>query len=186
MLYAFVRGQLDRFARTWDYDVTYMREILDEAGIGAILPMQGLSKLSFYRKDVPLDVYYGAKLTAAVAGDCGPCAQLAVRMAERDGVAPALIAAIVEGDRDAATPAARLGIDIAHGTLARDGSGDAAREEILRRYGRRALASVAYGITAALAFPNFKYAIGHGHACGRLDVGGETLVPGSRSTPQHA
>ena len=39
MLYAFVRGQLDRFARTWDYDVTYMREILDEAGIGAILPM---------------------------------------------------------------------------------------------------------------------------------------------------
>jgi len=177
MLYSFVRGQLERFGRTWDYDVTYMREILDQAGIGAVMPMQGLSKLSSYRKDVPLDVYYGAKLTAAVAGDCGPCAQLGVRMAERDGVDPALIAAIVRGDRDAATPDARLGIDLARGTLARDTSGDAAREEIVRRWGRRALVSVAYGITAALAFPNFKYAIGHGHACRRLEVGGETLAP---------
>ena len=65
----------------------------------------------------------------------------------------------------------------------RDGSGDEARAEILRRWGRVGLVSLAYGIVAAQSYPTFKYAIGHGHACVRLRVGGETIA---MQHPQYA
>jgi hypothetical protein len=40
-----------------------MAEIVDEAGVSAAMPMQGLQKLGGYRK-VPADAWYGAALTA--------------------------------------------------------------------------------------------------------------------------
>ena len=37
-----VKKQLESFGRKWGYDTAYMAEIVDEAGVGAVLPMQGL------------------------------------------------------------------------------------------------------------------------------------------------
>jgi hypothetical protein len=66
-------------------------------------------------------------------------------------------------------------VELAKSTVARDLSGEAARAEILRRWGRRALVSLAYGIITAQAYPASKYAIGYSHACARARVGGEQL-----------
>ena len=57
------------------------------------------------------------------------------------------------------------------------------RGEILKRWGRAGLVSLAYAIVGAQAYPTLKYAIGHGHACVRLRVGGETLA---MARPQYA
>ena len=178
MLKWFVKKQLSEFERRWNYDTSYVREIVDEAGVGAIMPLQALQKLGGMRNAVPPAVYYGATLTAARHADCGPCLQLGVSMAEAAGVAPDLIRAILRRDLGAITPEALLGIEIAQATIHRDGSGDDARAEILRRWGRRGLAAIAYGIIAAQAYPAFKYAIGHGHACLRVRVGKETVAMG--------
>lgn len=86
MFTRFVRRQLERFERRWQYDASYMREVLDEGGIGALLPMQTLQKLGAYRKDVSPEVHYAAGLAATRAADCGPCMQLGVRMAEAQSV----------------------------------------------------------------------------------------------------
>jgi hypothetical protein len=169
-----VKKQLEKFGRQWGYDTGYMREIVDDAGVAAVMPMQGLQKLGSFRK-VPLDAYYGAALTAGKAADCGPCLQLGVTMAERAGVKPQAIRAILERDYVNCSKEALLGVELALATVARDGSGDEARAEILRRWGRAGLVSLAYAIVAAGAYPTFKYAIGHGHACVRLRVGGETV-----------
>ncbi len=170
-----VKKQLEKFARRWNYDTGYVREIVDEAGVSAVMPLQGLGKLGSYRK-VPMDAYYGAGLTAGKAADCGPCLQLGVSMAEDDGVAPATIRAILERDYAKCSKEAQLGAELALATIARDGSGDEARAEILKRWGRAGLVSLAYAIVGAQAYPTFKYAIGHGHACVRLRVGGETVA----------
>jgi predicted RNase H-like nuclease (RuvC/YqgF family) len=37
-----VKKQLEKFARRWNYDTGYVREIIDEAGVGAVMPLQGL------------------------------------------------------------------------------------------------------------------------------------------------
>ena len=74
-----------------------MREIVDDAGVAAVMPLQALQKLGSFRK-VPLDAYYGAALTAGKDADCGPCLQLGVKMAEAEGVKPQTIRAILERD----------------------------------------------------------------------------------------
>ena len=61
------------------------------------------------------------------------------------------------------------------GTFVCDGTGEEARAEILKRWGRAGLVSLAYAIVGARSYPAFKYAIGHGHACQRLRVAGETI-----------
>lgn len=177
MLRWLVRRQIDGFARRWNYDMTYGREILEEAGLGALLPVNGLAKLSAYRRNVPVETYYGAKITTAIAADCGPCAQLVVDEALHDGLDPGVVRALVEGRRELLPEPARLGRDLARAVLDRDGSGDEARAEILRRWGRAGLTSVAYGMVAAQAFPTLKYALGHGHACVRVRIGDADAAP---------
>jgi hypothetical protein len=169
-----VKKQLEKFGKKWNYDVGYMTEIVDEAGVGAVMPMNALQKLGSYRK-VPPDAYYGAALTAGKEADCGPCLQLGVSMAESEGVKPATIRAILERDYGKCSKEALLGAELALATMARDGTGEEARAEIIKRWGRAGLVSLAYAIVAAQSYPAFKYAIGHGHACVRVRVGGETV-----------
>ncbi len=170
----FARKQLDGFQRKWNYDTSYVREIVDEAGFGAVMPLQALQKLK-YRGGVPLVPYYAAALTAGKHADCGPCLQLGVSMAEAEGVPADVIRAILRRDLEALPQEALLGVELAESTIARDGSGEDARGEILRRWGRRGLVAMAYAIVGAQAYPTFKYAIGHGHACVRVHVGSETV-----------
>ncbi len=179
----FVKKQLETFGRRWGYDTGYVREIVDDAGVSAVMPLQALGKLGSYRKNVPPDVYAGATLTAGKAADCGPCLQLGVSMIAASGVKPQTIRAILERDYARLSKEALLGVELALGTIERDGSGEEARAEILRRWGRAGLVSLAYGIVAAQAYPAFKYAIGHGHACQRVSVGGESIAV---AHPQYA
>lgn len=176
MLKWFVKKRLEAFGRRWDYDTSYVREIVDGAGVSAVMPLQALGKLGSYRKNVPPDAYAGATLTAAKAADCGPCLQLGVSMAEASGVKPQTIRAILERDCARLSKEVLLGVELALGTIARDGSGEDARAEILRRWGRAGLVSLAYGVVTAQAYPTFKYAIGHGHACRGVRVDGEAIA----------
>lgn len=182
MLKWLIKRQLEAFGRRWGYDTGFMREIVDDAGVSAVMPMQALGKLSSYRK-VPRDAYAGATLTASKAADCGPCLQLGVKMAEAEGVKAQTIRAILERDYKNCSKETLLGIELAMGTIARDGSGEEARAEIVRRWGRAGLVSLAYGIVAAQSYPTFKYAIGHGHACVRVRVGNDTIA---MQSPQYA
>jgi hypothetical protein len=50
------------------------------------------------------------------------------------------------------------------------------REAIVKRWGRRALVSLAFAVTAARIYPTVKYALGHGKACMRVVVVGTPLT----------
>ena len=180
MLKWLIRNRLNAFERRFGYDASYARELL-ATDTRAFLHYARVAGLSSYRRDVPADVYYAAKLTAIVAEDCGPCSQLVVAMALGDGVDPRTIATVVEGndeDNDAvlAEPA-RLGVRFARAVLAHDPAADELREIIARRWGQRAVVSLAFAITASRLFPTLKYALGHGKACQRVEVAGELVVP---------
>lgn len=177
MFRKFARKQLDNFERRWHYDASYMREVLDEGGVGALLPMQALQKLGAYRKDVSPEVYFAAGLAATRAADCGPCMQLGVRMAEAQGVPAQTLRAIVAGDRDAMPGDVRLAYDLACATAARDASCTDLSHQARERWGARGLMSLAYAMVAGQSYPTIKYALGHGHACERITVGGVTIAP---------
>ena len=183
MLKWLIKNRLNAFEQRFGYDVSYARELL-ATDTRAFLRFARVAGLSSYRRDVPADVYYAAKLTAIVAEDCGPCSQLVVAMALGDGVDPRTVAAVVEGNEgideqiDAVLgEPARLGVRFARAVLAHDPAADELREIITRRWGPRAVVSLAFAITASRLFPTLKYALGHGKACRRIEVAGELVVP---------
>jgi hypothetical protein len=170
------------FEREHGYDASYMHEVLD-TDLGAFLKFARAIGIGTYRKDVPREVYLAAALTSSIVADCGPCTQLGVGMALRDGVSPALLAAIVAGDEQALPRDALIGVRFARAVLARDPEADVWREEIVTRWGARAVLALAFGVLASQMYPTIKYALGHGKACSRVVVNGAVVTPRRNPTP---
>jgi len=172
MLKWFLRRQIAAFERTWNYDASYIREIIDvdPRAIMAFGKVQGLSR---YRKDVPLAAYRAAGLIAVMAEDCGPCTQLGIDMAQREGLDPAILRAIVARDYVAMPEEVALAARFTEASLHHAPEADDLREEVLRRWGKRGLISLAFAMLSARMYPTLKYALGHGQACTRLVIGGE-------------
>jgi hypothetical protein len=175
MLRWLIGRRLAAFEREFDYPMDYVRQML-AVSPRAVLAFGRIQGLARYRRDVPRDAYYAAKLAAAMAEDCGPCTQLVVTMAERAKVAPAVLRAVLGRDERAMTADAALGFRFAEAVLAHGGRADEFRDEIVRRWGKHALLSLGFAIASARVFPTVKYALGHGQACTRVVVGG-TPVP---------
>jgi hypothetical protein len=171
MLKWLIRRRLAAFERDYGYDSSYAAEILD-VGIRPMLVFNRIMPMSRYRRDAPPDAWFAAKIATALSEDCGPCTQLAVTMAERAGVAPDVLRAILARDLGGMTPDAALGFSFATATLAHDPAADEHREEIVRRWGKHALVSLAFVIASARVFPTVKYALVHGKSCQRVTVGG--------------
>lgn len=190
-----LRKAIAKFERQWNYDASYMRDMIDASPRAAWL-FSRVTALGQFRRDVPIEASFAAGITAVRHEDCGPCTQLAVNMAERAGVKPMVLRALLADDPDAMPPDVALVWKFTRATLAHDAA-DAYREEIVRRWGKRALISVAFSITAARIYPTVKYALGHGKACMRIVVGGmpvtfdhgrvpepDTMAPSARLAPK--
>ncbi|HEX9490019.1 MAG TPA: hypothetical protein VF930_07025 [Stellaceae bacterium] len=170
-----MRRWIAAFERAYDYDMGYVREML-EVSPRAVRVFGRVGALGQYCRDVPMEAYFAAKLVAVRWEDCGPCTQLTVTMAERAGVAPDMLRAVLTRDERAMTEETRLGFRFAEAVLAHEPQADALREEIVARWGRHAVISLSFGIAAARVFPTVKYGLGHGKACTRITVAG-TSVP---------
>lgn len=167
---------VDRFEKRYDYDASYMRVLLatDTAAFMAFSKIQGFAG---YRK-APPEALVAAGIVGTLAEDCGPCTQIVINMATEGGLSPAVLKAIVSGDEAGMGPDAALAWRFARASLARDmETADPLRDEIVRRWGRKALASIAMGLAAARVYPTVKYALGYGKACSRVQVGGEAVTP---------
>ena len=172
MLKWFLRRQIAAFERTWNYDASYVREMID-ADPQAVIVFGKVLGLSRYRKDLPLAAHCAAGLVAVMAEDCGPCTQLGIDMAQREGVEPDILRAIVARDYTAMPEEVVLAVRLTEATLRHAPEADDLREEILRRWGKRGLMSLAFAMLSARLYPTLKYALGHGRACTRLVIGGE-------------
>jgi hypothetical protein len=172
MLRWFLRRRIAAFERTWNYDASYIREMIDADPRAMMLfgKVQGLSR---YRKDLPLAPWCAAGLVAVMAEDCGPCTQLGIDMAQREGVDPAILRAILARAYAAMPAEVALAVRFTEATLRHAPEADELREEVLRRWGQRGLISLAFAMLAARMYPTLKYAVGHGRSCTRLTIGGE-------------
>jgi hypothetical protein len=173
MIRWFFRRQIAAFERTWNYDASYVHEMID-TDPRAFMVFGKVMGLGRYRRDIPAAAHHAAGIVSVMAEDCGPCTQLAINMAERDGIDPAILRAVVARDFAALPYEVALAARFAQKTLAHAPEADDLREEIVRMWGKRALISLAFAIMSARLFPTLKYALGHGHACTRLTIGGET------------
>jgi hypothetical protein len=163
------------FERQWNYDARYLHEIADADPRAAWL-FQKATGLGKYRKDVPAAALFAAAITAVRREDCGPCTQLGVAMAERAGVDPAVLRAVLTETPAQMPPDVALAWRFARATLDHNPLADEYREEIARLWGPRAVVSLAFAMVASRMYPTVKYAMGHGKACTRIVVAGAPIA----------
>ena len=175
MLKWFIRNRVAVFEKRFDYDMSYAREIL-AIDLRAFLAFARLTKLGDYRRDVPKPGYWAAKLVAVLAEDCGPCTQLIATMALRDGVDGAVISAVLSHDDSQLPEPVLVAVKFARASIAHDVAADELRDDIVRRWGQRALVALAFAITSGRIYPTLKYALGHGKMCQRVVVDGKPVV----------
>ena len=176
MLKAALSRWLDGFEKTFHYDASYMRHVLRVDPMSLVKFALGTRAPD--ARAAPAEALVAAGLAGTLAEDCGPCVQVGVDIATAQGVDPAVLRAIIAGDEAAMGETAALGYRFARASLARDlEAADPLRDEIVRRWGRKALAAIALAIASARVFPTVKYALGHGKACSKVQVRGEAVAP---------
>lgn len=170
-----MRRAIRAFERKWDYDAGYLHEMIEASPRAAWLFARATA-VGRYRRDIPIEAWSVAGITAVRQEDCGPCTQLGVSMAERAGVRPDVLRAVLRDDPDAMPPDVALVWRFTRATLAHDAAADQYRDAIIKRWGPRAVVSLALAMTAARLYPTVKYAMGHGKACTRIVVGGAPVA----------
>ena len=175
MLRWLFRRTVGAFERKWNYDASYLRQMIDASPLAA-WRFLGATRLGNYSRDVPVEAVVAAGLTAVRSEDCGPCTQLVTAMAERRGVRPEILRAILKDDVAAMSDDAALAWRFTKAVLAHDAAADDYRAVILERWGPRAVVTLAFAITTARIYPTVKYAMGHGKTCTRVVVGGAPLA----------
>lgn len=178
MLKTFMKRRMRAFGAAFGYDADYLVQMID-ADTDAGFALAGLSKATGYKADAPKAAWYAAKIVAAMSEDCGPCTQLAVDMASRAGVAPEELRAIVAGDLAKLSAEASLGYRFAKAVLAHDPQLGTLRDDIVRRWGRKALGAIALCTVAGRTFPRLRFALGQHDSCHAVDVGGISVAPNS-------
>lgn len=174
MLKAFLHRRVEKFAKPFGYDATYMHEVIDASPLAAC-KFQLSQFMAKHRDSVPADAWYAAHLAGVLCEDCGPCTQLCIDMAIKDGVAPATLAALVRGDMDEAGENAALAFRYAI-AVARNGDSLELVEQVRQRFGARGLVSLCFSVTGARAYPAIKRGLGHGAVCRRVEVAGAIIA----------
>ncbi len=174
MLKSYMHKQVSKFADAFGYDATYFHELIDVSPMAAI-KFQLFQFMAKHRDQVPADAWQAAHLAGVLCEDCGPCTQLCVDMAIKEGVAPEKMAALLRGDVEQAGPDAalafRYGVAVAtNGTLLE------LVEQVRKRFGERGLISLAFSVTSARVYPSLKRGLGHGAACLKIVVHDEIIA----------
>ncbi|MBK1875585.1 hypothetical protein [Pelagicoccus mobilis] len=159
---------IEAFEKAYDYDASYMKVMLDEAP-EALEVFNHFVPMASHRAHAPLDVYMTAKLTAYRHADCGPCLQLAVRVAQQAGFEDELIAAIVL-DQGQLPPHLLRVQAFTKACLEESETCEELRTELKWEHGKATMIELGLVIAAAQVFPIVKRSMGYHTACSLISI----------------
>ena len=159
------------FGRSYDYDVSYMIDVIDTSA-GAGMRLSAFPLISQYRGPKHAQaIWAGAVFASTLEGDCGPCAQLVVDVATEAGVDAVDLKRCFEGDPHLAGDIG-LGFRFAMAAINGHLEVDELQAQIEAKYGRRAVIAAAFAAGSGRFYPVFKRGLGYGHACTRIEFQG--------------
>jgi alkylhydroperoxidase family enzyme len=169
MLRWLIRKRLAAVERDLGVPVDYVRHILD-VSLGAFLRCGMVMPLEKYRRSLPAGPYHVARLVAVRHEDCGPCVQIVVNLAKKDGVAPQVLQAALAAAPDALPEDLADAYCFAEAVVTRSGDEDRLRERIRQRYGEAGLVEMALAIAVCRIFPTAKRGLGYATSCSKVTV----------------
>ena len=168
------RRMLRSFSKRYGYDTSYVEMVLKESP-AAFFKFAPLMKASRHHEVVPLEAAFAAKITGALAEDCGPCTQLTVDMALEAGVPNDQIEAVLRRDVRAMSPDTALGFQFANAIVHRSADDETHRDAVRARWGEKGVIELAMGLQLGRLFPMLKFALGYAKECRRVTVAGHQV-----------
>jgi alkylhydroperoxidase family enzyme len=142
----------------------YVRFIL-RTSLAAFAKYALFIPIARHRRCLPAEALHTARLIATQMEDCGTCVQIVVNVARADGVAPAIIEAVLAHQPEALPEALA---DVYHFTVAvlkATYDEGPLRERLRARYGDEGLIELAFGMATVRVFPITKRALGYAVSC---------------------
>lgn len=161
--------------RRFGYDAAYLHEVIEAAPM-AFVKFALFQIMAGHHDGVSREAWCAARIAAALSEDCGPCVQITVDMALAAGMDPKAIAALLRGDLEQAGADAELGFRYGLAVAQNTPEALTLAERAEKRFGKRGLVSLAYGVACSRVYPALKRGLGHGVACTRIAISDETIV----------
>ncbi|MCE9619477.1 MAG: hypothetical protein K8R92_06175 [Planctomycetes bacterium] len=121
------------------------------------------------RKYTPAEVYHSAGMAAAMVEDCGPCVQIHVNLALKDGVKGDVLRLLAARRLESVPPQVALAFRYGE-AVAKGERTDDMRELIRKLWGEKGLIELAFLIATARFYPGLKRGLGFAHTCERVVV----------------
>lgn len=176
MLKHFFNKRLDSMSQRYEYDVRYMKEIIQE-DTGAFMKFMGFQIMATHTGNLPKEIACAARLTTIMWDDCGSCSQLIVDMALEENVRPDVIKSIINKDFNHLESTTALVVRYTELVLSHAPQADELREDILDQWGMRGLIAIGFCISTTRVYPALKYALGYGKACCQIQLSSELISP---------
>lgn len=123
-----------------------------------------------YRSKIPPAPYHVARLVATRHADCGPCVQIVVNVAKKDGVEPAVLKAALGGRVEELPESLRDVYRFAQAVVTQNGEDEPYRERLKQVFGAEAVVELALAIAMCQVFPTLKRGLGHAKSCSVVKV----------------
>lgn len=162
------RKEIDDFEAHYQYDSTYMRELL-EYSPETYEKFANFLPLARHRDKLDPEVYWVAKLAAMQAEDCGACLQLNVRMALECGVSSQIIEACIKGGKDLPEDLKDI-YHFAAGVAANTLDNIELIDRLESRFDKTAMLELGLCIATAKIFPTIKRTLGYARSCSLVEI----------------
>lgn len=123
-----------------------------------------------HRRRCSREMVHAARIVAARTEDCGPCVQIAVNMARRDGVDTRILQQILDGDSTSLPPEVALAVQFAQSVAERTGDDEHWRRQLLEKFSEEVIVELALAVAMARVFPTFKRGLGYARSCSLVQV----------------
>lgn len=169
MLKWFLHRYIKKMERHYNYDATYMHEMLDASlsGFRRYTKMQMAARN--WGGGAPLNAVAAAGIAGALVEDCGPCVQIGSDIAMEQGMKGEVIRALLSGTPTDAD--AQLGFDYGRALLHGSENLDDLRETIEKKWGKEALIAMSLQAMTSRNYPVIKRALGHAKTCQKVRIG---------------
>lgn len=169
MLRWIINKRLDAEENNLGESMDYLRYINGNSP-STMLRFAAIGPFANSRKKLPADAWYAAQLVTLQHEDCGPCLQIGVNLARKDGVEASLIENILNGTWAALTPQLRTVCQFTKDAVTDRIASDELRQRIIDQYGEKELIELAFAIAAAAIPPTVKRVLGFSRSCAAVEI----------------
>ena len=155
------------FENHYDYDCTYIREMLEVCPEG-FQTFENFMPMGQYQKVVPKDILMIAKVASMKTEDCGACVQLNIRMAIEAGVSPISVKAIIN-DGEGLEGEEKDMYLFATAMATNSSVSDDLVAKIESRYSREGMVELGLAIASTKIYPAIKRTLGYAKSCAIYD-----------------